>query len=295
MVSIDSLRCFEAAARLLNFRTAARTVALSPAAFGQRIKQLEEQLGTELFVRTTRSVQLTRAGSALLPAARACLAAAEECTRAVHDGEPLPIELTLGTRFELGMSWIVPQLEQLDREFPHLTLHLYFGSSLDLLSRLRSRDIDCMVSSVRLPDASLAAETLHQEEYAFVAAPALLERTPFTRPEHAARHCLLDIDASMPLFRYLADGAGGVGRFPFRGHRWLGLGAAIKARVLAGEGVAVLPLYMVAPELKHARLRRLLPKAELHSDHFRLVFRRDDPRRSAYEALAGSLRAVPIH
>ena len=43
--SIDSLRCFQAAARLLNFRAAARSVALTPAALGQRIQKLEEQLG----------------------------------------------------------------------------------------------------------------------------------------------------------------------------------------------------------------------------------------------------------
>jgi len=67
--SIESLRCFTAAAKLLNFRAAARSVALTPAAFGQRIKQLEEQLGTSLFHRTTRSVRLTESGLALLPAA----------------------------------------------------------------------------------------------------------------------------------------------------------------------------------------------------------------------------------
>ncbi len=42
--SIDSLRCFEAAARTLQFRSAARAVALTPTAFGQRIQKLEEPL-----------------------------------------------------------------------------------------------------------------------------------------------------------------------------------------------------------------------------------------------------------
>src|SRR5689334_25354523 len=64
-LSFESLRCFLAAARLLNFRNASRAVALTPAAFGQRIRQLEEQLGVELFARTTRSVSLTERGIAL--------------------------------------------------------------------------------------------------------------------------------------------------------------------------------------------------------------------------------------
>src|SRR3954463_5446158 len=77
--SIDSLRCFEAAARLLNFRAAARAVALTPAALGQRIQKLEEQLGVSLFRRTTRSVTLTEAGLSLLPYAEQCLTTAREC------------------------------------------------------------------------------------------------------------------------------------------------------------------------------------------------------------------------
>ena len=64
---VDNLRCFLAAARLLNFRSAARSVARSPAALGQRIRQLEDELGTKLFHRTTRAVVLTEAGLNLVP------------------------------------------------------------------------------------------------------------------------------------------------------------------------------------------------------------------------------------
>src|SRR5688500_3165651 len=117
--SLDSLACFEAAARLLHFRGAARAVALTPAALGQRIRQLEEQLGVRLFHRTTRTVQLTEAGLALLPAARKALEAASECARAAR-GEvgPPPLELVLGTRLELGVSWISPQLGRLREAHP---------------------------------------------------------------------------------------------------------------------------------------------------------------------------------
>ena len=80
---VDSLRCFCAAAKVLNFRAASRAVSLTPAAFGQRIKQLEEQLGAQLFVRTTRSVRLSTAGLSLLPVAQRALASMEDCTRAV--------------------------------------------------------------------------------------------------------------------------------------------------------------------------------------------------------------------
>src|SRR5262249_49525589 len=80
--SFDSLRCFLEAARLLNFRAAARAVALTPAALGQRIAQLEGQIGRPLFHRTTRRVTLSEAGLALLGHAQRALEAADACVRA---------------------------------------------------------------------------------------------------------------------------------------------------------------------------------------------------------------------
>ena len=80
--SLESLRCFVEAARLLNFRAASRAVALTPAALGQRIAQLEAQIGRPLFHRTTRRVTLSEAGLALLGHAQQTLEAANAaCAR----------------------------------------------------------------------------------------------------------------------------------------------------------------------------------------------------------------------
>src|SRR6187549_2541817 len=108
---LESLRCFDAAATHLSFRVAARTVALSPAAFGERIKRLEEQLGAPLFERTTRRVTLTPAGERLVPQARRVLDEARRCLQSARDETaPAPYDLTVGTRFELGISWLTPAL-----------------------------------------------------------------------------------------------------------------------------------------------------------------------------------------
>lgn len=64
-MDLESLRCFAAAAATLNFRAAARRVALSPGAFSDRLRRLEEELGVPLFVRTTRRAgRRSRAGPA---------------------------------------------------------------------------------------------------------------------------------------------------------------------------------------------------------------------------------------
>src|SRR5688572_6226174 len=110
---LDSLRCFEAAAVTLNFRRAARAVALSPAAFSDRIRQLEDQVGEPLFQRNTRQVSLTVAGEKLLPQARRVIGEAQRCLERGDDSES-PFELTIGTRFELGLSWLTGALGALE-------------------------------------------------------------------------------------------------------------------------------------------------------------------------------------
>lgn len=293
--AIESLRCFVAAAERLNFRGAAKVVGLTPAALSQRIRVLEEQLGAALFQRTTRSVQLTPAGLALLPRARVCLAEAAACVRVARgDGSPAPVELTLGTRFELGMSWIVPLLPGLRAALPHLTLNLFFGSGHEITERLRAGLIDGAVTSAQIHDLRLVGARLHEERYALVAAPGLLRRLPLAEPAQAAEHVLLDIDAGLPLYRYFSEAEGAPTLPRFAGHRWLGLGAAVKAMALAGEGVAVLPEYMIAGELRLRRLRRLFPRVTLRSDYFRLMYRGDDPRAAIHAALATWLAAAPI-
>jgi DNA-binding transcriptional LysR family regulator len=293
--SLENLRCFLAAARLLSFRAAARTVALTPAAFGQRVRQLEEQIGKPLFARTTRTVTLTEAGLTLVPYAERCVADAGECLRAARGEIGLPpMELTLGTRQELGLSWVVPQLDSLAATFPTLGLHLYFGSGPDLVLRVRTMEIDCAVTSSRFTDPKLDSIRLHREDYAFVGASALLARVPLRRAEDAARHTLLDASADLPLFHYWRDAPDGGDRLRFARIGYLGSIEAIRHRVLERAGVAVLPLYLVRRDLERGRLRKILPSVTPVHDFFRLIHRADDARRSVYAALAVEMLRVPL-
>ncbi|HEY4122753.1 MAG TPA: LysR family transcriptional regulator [Byssovorax sp.] len=293
--SLESLRCFLAAARVLNFRAAARAVGLTPAALGQRVRQLEEQLEVTLFERTTRSVRLTAAGLALVPSADRALAAAATCVRAARGEEgAAPFDLVLGTRQELGMSWIVPSVDRIEAAVPAMSLHLYFGSGPDLLLRVRTLEIDCAITSSRYTDPKLDALRLHREDYVLVGAPKLLDRTPLLRDDDARAHVLLDISADMPLYRYFRDAPGGGDRLRFGRVTRLGSIEAIRARALAGAGVAVLPHYLVEKDLARRAFRRLLPKTPLLHDWFRLVFRADDARRSVYERLAATMLALPL-
>lgn len=289
----DSLRCFLAAAELLNFRAAAERVFLSPAAFSERIRALEALLEAPLFERSTRHVAITQAGLRLKAHAEHVLAASAACAEVVREG-PLPFSLVVGTRFELGLSWLLPALDALNAERPERRLHLAFGVGPDLLVRLGRGEVDAVITSTRLTLGEVDYALLHEERYVFCAAPALLEHTPLTCPADAARHTLLDAFGDLPLFRYLQDARPASAGWSFAGIELLGTIAAIRVRALAGRGVAVLPAYFVASDLAEGRLVPLLTDHPLQNDWFRLIWRRSHPLAHELRALADALRALPL-
>lgn len=293
--SLESLRCFVEAARLQNFRAAAKAVALSPAAFGQRIRQLEEHLEVTLFHRTTRTVVLSEQGLALVPFAERALHAIADCKKiSVLPKGHIPMELVLGTRHELGLSWIVPMLRELEKKHPGLTLHLYFGSGLDLALRVRALQIDCAVTSSRITDPKLDSIRLHEERYVFVGSPRLLKRSPLQKFSDARHHVLIDTSEELPLFRYWRDAPKASDTVQFKQVLRMGTISAIHALVLEARGVAVLPEYLVENHLKTKKLVALFPHVKPRSDYFRLIFRIDDPRRSYYQTLAESMNTFPL-
>jgi len=291
---LDSLRCFIEAAKHLNFRAASRVVGLTPAALGQRIKQLEEAFEVSLFHRTTRKVELTEAGLALIPVAERALEAAADCTAAVR-GElgPVPMDLCVGTRPELGLSWVTPMLPRLRAAHPELTVHLYVGSGEDLERRVRVQDIDCAISSRRINDPRIEGIRLHKESYCFVASPKLLALRPLSDPAQASDHELLDILPELPLFRYFRE-ADAAPDLRFDRVRSLGTIAAVRSEVLEGVGVAVLPSYLIEEDLKCGLMVALFSDVVIQHDYFRLIHRRDDPRLALLRALAETMQGEPL-
>lgn len=290
-MDLDSLRCFEAAATTLHFRAAATRVHLSPAAFSDRLTRLEASLGAQLFRRTSRKVELTDAGRRLLPEVRGILAKSDGL-RAVanEDHGPPPYELVVGTRYELGISWLCPSLRVLERAHPERTVHLYNGDTGDLMMRLERGELDAVVHSARLTSASVAYAALHDEHYVLVGTRHVRLRGP----EDARDVVLVDVTRDMPLFRYFLDATGATVPWPFRKIEWMGGIGAIRRRVLDGGRVAVLPRYFVEPDLRARRLHALMPRVKPRSDAFRFVYRVGHPREKEILALAAELRRIPL-
>ena len=293
---LHTIECFLALCRHLNFREAATSVYLSPAAFGERIKNLENELRGPLFERTTRKVTLTELGARLIPHARRLIQEAwrwNEATRA--EGALTPFHLKIGTRFELGMSWIVPVISRLKSIQPERSIELKWGTDRDLLSGLRSGALDGVISSVRVDLSAFDAKVLHREEYVFVTSTRAQSVNVSTLTASAAPNLtLIDTEAHLPLFRYFLDALNEGESWRFRETELMGTIAAVRARVLEGAGVAVLPLYFVHQDLEGRTLTQLRPEVTLHHDFFRLIWHKEQPRSSELVRLGETLSALPL-
>jgi DNA-binding transcriptional LysR family regulator len=144
MVELRHLRYFIAVAEELNFSRAAQRMHIAQPPLSTAIRQLERDLGVELFVRTTREVKLTDAGRAFLAGARRTLAdaerAAEDAKRAAA-GElgHLRVAYSWSTRFEtlpaLGRAFRAshPDVELLAQEMWNARMPQAFESgSIDV-------------------------------------------------------------------------------------------------------------------------------------------------------------------
>ncbi len=112
---LNALRVFDAAARHLSFTKAADELAVTPAAVGQQIRALEDVLGTVLFKRMTRNLELTPEAERALPALRAGFLEFEESVRILQDAQGSKV-LTLAAPRDFTARWLTPRLAAYARD-----------------------------------------------------------------------------------------------------------------------------------------------------------------------------------
>lgn len=143
-MELRHLRYALAVADELHFTRAAQRLGIGQPPLSQQIKLLEQELGTQLFHRMTRGVELTEAGAAFMPHARAALAAAQEAATAARRAARGEVgSLAIGFTSSASFNPRVPRIIGTFREqFPDLTLRLVENTTARLLDQLREGAID---------------------------------------------------------------------------------------------------------------------------------------------------------
>jgi DNA-binding transcriptional LysR family regulator len=187
--SLDALRGFEAAARLLSFTAAAAELFLTQSAVSRQVQQLEEQLGVKLFERRTRALVLTDAGDRYYREVSKALNALREATAAVRAQTTPVVRVT--TTLTFASLWLVPRLAAFQKQHEDISVHVVADNVVRDLER---NALDIAMRYCPEEVAGPDAEKLFGEEVAPVAAPLLLKGQSVRTVEDLLRLPLIELE-----------------------------------------------------------------------------------------------------
>lgn len=164
-MDLRQLQMFKTVAELGGFTKAGTRLFVSHSAISRQIKLLEEELHSELFVRTGRDVILTEAGRILLAHAEAILKQLEEARQHVLDVAPSLHRVHVGTSTTTLSFFLPPVLKKFRSHYPKLPLLITTGMADVLLEEIRSGVIDIGLISLPFESRGLTAQLLYREEF----------------------------------------------------------------------------------------------------------------------------------
>jgi len=190
--ALDLLVGFEAAARHLSFTKAGEELFLTQSAVSRQIKELEEQLGVELFQRRHRALALTEAGKSFYASAAQVLATMRAATDRLR-AQAGKKGLSVTTTPSFAALWLVPRLAGFMRSHPGVDVRIMADT------RVQELDRDGLDLAIRHGPAALAgsnAVRLMGERVFPVCSPRLLKdkAKPLREPRDLRFHCLLQYD-----------------------------------------------------------------------------------------------------
>ena len=163
-LTLRQLRAFHMVAREQSMTRAADKLHLTPSALSMLTRSLEEELGMQLFERTTRRVLPTEAGLQLLPMVEAVLGQLDEGVRELQASQQRQTEhLTIATSPLLAASLMPQIIARFRAELPNVQVALLDLQVDQVAAAVRSGDADLGVCTAQADLADLKPEVLHED------------------------------------------------------------------------------------------------------------------------------------
>jgi DNA-binding transcriptional LysR family regulator len=255
---LDKMATFVRVVEAGSFSAAAKQLRISPAAVSRQIATLEAQVRAPLLARSTRRMAITAVGRRYY---ESCLRVLRETDQAIRDAQAAggkgdldgPVQISAPVTF--GLARVVPHVHALMLKHPRLRVDLRLEDRLIDLA-LEGVDVAIRVGSTPLGSADLIAHPLFTFRRVLVASPAYLRRRgePGT-PEALAKHDTL----AYPGDAWTLANAERQARVRIDVVFRCNALHAVRDLAIAGAGIALLPDWLVAGEVRSRKLRRVLP------------------------------------
>lgn len=245
-----SLLCFESSARYLSFTRAAEELNLTQSAVSRQVRNLEDFLKTELFLRRKKRLTLTTEGESYAKTVTQHLDRLEAETLNLMSRGEADQTLTLGTFPTFGSRWLIPKLADFTARHPDIRYNLVTST---LPFDFDTQDIDIAIQHGQGNWPDVESVKLVDEEVVAVCAPSLLTDTNKCSPIDVLDHTLLKLntrDYAWPewLQAHCIDTSTTI-----HGPSFETFSMMIRA-ALSGLGIAILPKMYIGDELRDGRL-----------------------------------------
>ncbi|MCO7568453.1 LysR family transcriptional regulator [Pseudomonas chlororaphis] len=283
-MELSQLKMLNAVARTGSIARAAEQLHCVPSNITNRLKQLENELGTPLFNRVGRGLKISAAGEVFLSYSERILALVDEAKRAVDDqAEPSGV-LRLGAIESCAGGRLPPLLAQYHRRYPQVSVELVTGTWSQLFTELQHQRIDGALVAIDTLPPKLQQTVLYHE-------PLVLISSAGSAPIHSASDLqgqhLFMWPQGCPYRRALENWLARHGlNLPITGYASWG---TIIGCVSVGAGVSLIPQgvlerYSQSATLNIQRFSDLLPVDN------RFVWHQDIQRHKARDAFARLLQ-----
>ncbi|PWK10238.1 LysR family transcriptional regulator [Tumebacillus permanentifrigoris] len=287
------LLVFVTVAEKKNFSRAAEALSLTQPAISQQIQSLEDYYSTKLFERTSKRVELTRAGELLLPYAKEILNLSAVAKGALDDlvGK-VTGKLTIGATFTIG-EYILPLvLAQYTRTYPDVEVSVLIANTEEIGEKALNHSIDIGLVEGRLVHRNLTLTPLMEDEMVLFA-PAdhpLVGQSVTADVLSQERYILREPGSGTRMIaeEVLAE----LGVHPTKVFS-MGSTQSIKEAVEAGMGLAILSKWCIRKELQYGTLAQLSPAGFRFPRPLSVLVRSGHFQTKAVEEFAALVRAFP--
>jgi DNA-binding transcriptional LysR family regulator len=258
MDRIDCLRAFVRAMEGGSFSAAAKELGLGQPAVSKRIALLEQEFGSQLFMRTTRKLTPTREAHRVYDLARQVLGTFEAARASVGEAPAKPSgTLRISVPSSFGRHYLMPVVRDYAREFPDVKLDLRFS---ERTINLVEEGMELALRIGQLESSSLMARRIGTVRRYLVATPHYLrERGTPRNPDDLKGHQCIAYARLAPANQWTFESDDGRHVVGISGAVTVDDADAMKEAVLQHLGIAIVPAWCASECLRRGQMKTLLP------------------------------------
>lgn len=285
LLSLDDLFLLRFLSEGFTITDSAKKLGLTQPAASQRLRKMEQAFQMSIVKKVGRQISLTKEGVDLCNKAISALAILEH-----QMNLDARLVLNIGTRPEVGSSWLWPAIKNLRKRNSSTTFHVHFSSGEDIIKKLGTGELDVILTSAPLTTSGFKSIEVAKENYVFVATAAIAKK--IKNFSDVSEHILIEHDRSFPFLRYFS--ANDRAKLSFYDVWFLSSSELMLQAIESGFGVGVIPEYLAQKSLKSKKLARINLPVKLDHDFFRLLYRVERDIEPSIHELAAQLAKLGL-